>query len=166
MGRVCDVMAILQSRLATATSRPPVRDIRDTVNPPRGFDQSAMLISYRVWDYDYNLGILESEFMMMSWYGNIFRVTGHVYCARINRWIDNVEAGDLRRYRVHYDVTVMCLCYECHLATPSWSGGVNQNDWHFYLEYHGPPSVTCSKFWPSTCCPILLTWVNFTPSMD
>ena len=37
--------------LATATSRPPVRDIRDTVNPPRGFDQSAMLTSYRVWDY-------------------------------------------------------------------------------------------------------------------
>ena len=50
MGRVCDVMEILQSRLATATSRPPARDIRDTVNPPRGFDQSAMLTSYRVWD--------------------------------------------------------------------------------------------------------------------
>ena len=54
MGRVCDVMEILQSRLATATSRPPVRDIRDTVNPPRGFDQSAMLTSYRVWDYKKN----------------------------------------------------------------------------------------------------------------
>ena len=51
MGRVCDVMEILQSRLATATSRPPARDIRDTVNPPRGFDQSVMLTSYRVWDY-------------------------------------------------------------------------------------------------------------------
>ena len=40
-----------QSRMATTTSRPPVRDIRNTVNPPRGFDQSAMLTSYRVWDY-------------------------------------------------------------------------------------------------------------------
>ena len=50
MGRVCDVMEILQSRLATATSRPPARDIRGTVNPTRGFDQSAMLTSYRVWD--------------------------------------------------------------------------------------------------------------------
>ena len=48
-GRVCDV-EIQQSRMATATSRPPVRDIRDTVNPPRSFDQSAMLTSYRVWD--------------------------------------------------------------------------------------------------------------------
>ena len=25
---------------------------QSTVNPPRGFDQSAMLTSYRVWDYD------------------------------------------------------------------------------------------------------------------
>ena len=51
-GRVCDVMEIPQSRMmATATSRPPARDIRDTVNPPKGFDQSAMLTSYRVWDY-------------------------------------------------------------------------------------------------------------------
>ena len=31
-------------------------------------------------------------------------------CARINDWINNREAGDLRRYRGHYDVTVMC-CY-------------------------------------------------------
>ena len=36
--------------MATTRSRPPARDIRDTVNPQRGFDQSAMLTSYRVWD--------------------------------------------------------------------------------------------------------------------
>ena len=47
---VCDVVEIPQSRIATATSRPPVQDIRDTVNPRRGFDQLAMLTSYRVWD--------------------------------------------------------------------------------------------------------------------
>ena len=28
-------------------------------------------------------------------------------CARINGWVDNRKAGDLRRHRVHYDVTVM-----------------------------------------------------------
>ena len=28
-------------------------------------------------------------------------------CARINGWVDNSEAGDLRRHRVHYDVIVM-----------------------------------------------------------
>ena len=27
--------------------------------------------------------------------------------AWINDWVNNREAGDLRRYRVHYDVTVM-----------------------------------------------------------
>ena len=28
-------------------------------------------------------------------------------CVWINGWVNNHEAGDLRRYRVHYDVTVM-----------------------------------------------------------
>ena len=50
-GCVCDVVEIPQWRMATATSQPPARDIRDTMNPLRGFDQSAMLTSYRVWDY-------------------------------------------------------------------------------------------------------------------
>ena len=50
MGRVCDAVEIPHSRIATSTSRPPARDIRDTVNPPRGFDQSAMLTSYLLWD--------------------------------------------------------------------------------------------------------------------
>ena len=30
-------------------------------------------------------------------------------CARINGWVNNREAGDLRRYRAHYDVIVMVL---------------------------------------------------------
>ena len=29
-------------------------------------------------------------------------------CARINGWINNREAGHLRRHRTHYDVIVMC----------------------------------------------------------
>ena len=28
-------------------------------------------------------------------------------CVWINDWVDNGEAGDLRRYGAHYDVTVM-----------------------------------------------------------
>ena len=65
-------------------------------------------------------------FMMTSSNGNIFRVTGHLceeftphkgqwrgallfslICVWINRWVSNHEAGDLRRYRSHYDVSVM-----------------------------------------------------------
>ena len=30
-------------------------------------------------------------------------------CARINGWINNREAGDLRRHRTHYDVIVMIV---------------------------------------------------------
>ena len=70
---------------------------------------------------------------MTSSDGNIFRVTGHLcgeftgprwipqtkaqwrgalvfslICTRINGWVNNGEAGDLKRYRVHYDVIVMC----------------------------------------------------------
>ena len=30
-------------------------------------------------------------------------------CARINGWVNNGEAGDLRRYRGHYDVSVMAF---------------------------------------------------------
>ena len=31
-------------------------------------------------------------------------------CAWINGWVNNREAGDLRRHRAHYDVTVMTFC--------------------------------------------------------
>ena len=61
--------------------------------------------------------------MMTSSNGNIFRITGHLcgeftglwrgaleFCliyVWINGWVNNREAGDLRRYRAHYDVIVM-----------------------------------------------------------
>ena len=59
--------------------------------------------------------------MMTSSNGNTFRVTGHLChkgqwrgalisslnCAWINGWVNNREAGDLRRYHAHYDVTMM-----------------------------------------------------------
>ena len=30
-------------------------------------------------------------------------------CSRINSWVNNLEAGELRRHRPHYDVTVMWI---------------------------------------------------------
>ena len=33
--------------------------------------------------------------------------TFSLLCAWINGWVNNCEAGDLRRHRAHYDVTVM-----------------------------------------------------------
>ena len=34
----------------------------------------------------------------------------YLICVWINGWVNNREAGDLRRYRAHYDVTVMIRC--------------------------------------------------------
>ena len=78
-----------------------------------------------------------SRLMMTSLHRNIFRVTGHLcgeihrspvnsphkgqwrgalmfslICVWINGWVNNREAGDLRRYRAHYGVIVML---ELHL---------------------------------------------------
>ena len=36
-------------------------------------------------------------------------------CTRIKGWVNNREAGDLRRYRGHYDVTVMHTCTHTHI---------------------------------------------------
>ena len=70
--------------------------------------------------------LLEGPIIMMtSSNGNSFRVAGplcgefplqrpvtrsfdvSLICAWINGWVNNRRAGDLRRYRAHYDVTVM-----------------------------------------------------------
>ena len=67
--------------------------------------------------------------MMTSWNGNIFRVTGllwgeftegqrrgalkfHLICRWTYGWANHWDAGDLRRHRAHYDVTV--------ILGPSW----------------------------------------------
>ena len=83
---------------------------------------------------------------MTSSNGNIFRVTGHLcveftghrwilrtgasdaelWCFLwsapwINGWVNNHEAGDLRRHRTHYDVIVMCWrqCIDADLTLRS-----------------------------------------------
>ena len=42
-------------------------------------------------------------------------------CAWINGWVNNREAGDLRRHRTHYDVTVMSKRRELSVSQPSMS---------------------------------------------
>ena len=49
-------------------------------------------------------------------------------CVWLNGWVNNHEAGDLRRHRGHYDVNVMegRLCvYQCCLYFLSWSCDVH-----------------------------------------
>ena len=95
--------------------------------------------------------IVWSLSMMTSSNGNIFRFTGHLcgeftgprwiplhkgqwrgalmfplICVWINGWVNNREAGDLRRYHIHYDVSVMsenlieqfpCVCVALFTVT-------------------------------------------------
>ena len=89
-----------------------------------------------------------SVLMMTSSNGNIFRVTSHLcgeftgppvnspnkcqlmfslICARINGWVNNGEAGDLRHHRAHYDVSVMLLLIYYYLL-PMFPGVF---DWHW-----------------------------------
>ena len=51
--------------------------------------------------------------------------TGYVW---INGWVNNREAGDLRRYRAHHDVTVMKGYYKSRCALVKYEKLVIQ--WH------------------------------------
>ena len=41
----------------------------------------------------------------------IFALMFSLICVWINGWVNSDGAGDLRRYRVHYDVIVMFIAY-------------------------------------------------------
>ena len=81
-------------------------------------------------------GYMISSYMMTSSNGSIFRVTGplcgeftghrwisltngtlrlSLIFAWINGWVNNREAGDLRRHRAHYDVTLMSWIHMMYL---------------------------------------------------
>ena len=49
----------------------------------------------RFWSFSLHKGQLRGAFMFS------------LICAWINGWVNNGEAGDVRRHRAHYDVTVM-----------------------------------------------------------
>ena len=93
---------------------------------------------------------------MTSSNGNIFRVTGHLcgeftdprwiprtkasdaelwcfflICARINDWVNNGEAGDLRGNWAHYDVIVMIIAYK------TLELSVNLLVWYLFEYIHG-----------------------------
>ena len=56
--------------------------------------------------------------------------------ARINGWVNNREAGDLRRHRIHYEVTVMCF---------SW-GGFSTTCMYYYGICRGILMTSCSSY--------------------
>ena len=59
-------------------------------------------------------------------------------CTRINGWVNNGEAGDLRRHRVHYDVIVMQgrrMGYPAWTWTPAWTPRLQNPCWFFIVKY-------------------------------
>ena len=71
-------------------------------------------------------------------------------CAWINGWVNIREAGDLRRHRSHYDVTVMHLIYMVVIVIGFrvWDdgrrpGGHRRNERCFQLGWSFPCQVSC-----------------------
>ena len=64
-------------------------------------------------------------------------------CTRIKGWVNNGEAGDLRRYRAHYDVTVMMpldnfarrSCVDCEKYWETEKVDPICTDWTRHFEY-------------------------------
>ena len=85
-----------------------------------------------------------------------------VICTWTNGWANNRDAGDMRRYRAYYDVTIMhlvsCLWWRRHRGLPSqhvrvqqcsitlWNGGQIVHEAHcvfnHYIIGHQSPVVT------------------------
>ena len=104
--------------------------------------------------------------MKTSSNGNIFRVTGHLcgeftghrwiprtkasdaelwcflICAWISGWVNNREAGELRRHSAHYDVTVMSQ-NERHGKI-----GCIPNMYLFHVAVWHPPVLSISPYHP------------------
>ena len=59
----------------------------------------------RYWPFYAGNSPVTGEFPSQSqWRGALM---SSLICAQINDWVNNREAGDLRRHRAHYDVSVM-----------------------------------------------------------
>ena len=81
-------------------------------------------------------------------------------CFWINGWVNNREAGDLRRYRAHYDVTVMAC-----LTRALWDREFNALVLDSQLELGSCWSISqvffvrFEDFVPINSSPLLLIWI-------
>ena len=112
---------------------------------------------------------------MTSSNGNIFRVTGSLYREFIGRrriilkkasdaepwcllwfaserWVNNRDAGDLRRHRAHYDVSVMVAKY-CNIISCSliilvfWTGRDSHATWSAVNKISQQLHTRWSVYW-------------------
>ena len=127
--------------------------------------------------------------MMTRSNGNIFRVTGHLcgefigprwiphtkfsdaefwcflWSVWINGWVNNREAGDLRRYRAHYDVTVMNIEHMTNMSNmPSLTVYLHDDDseywWRISHLHEMQMSLISGNEW---ACLVFMSFCHFNP---
>ena len=69
-------------------------------------------------------------------------------CVWIDGWVNNHEAGDLRRYRAHYDVIVMEYIIDCTVIKPTWIRSVLIS-WDDMKQLRGYGDTTTSNTQPN-----------------
>ena len=89
-------------------------------------------------------------------------------CTSIKGWVNNREAGELRRHSAHYDVIVMLstniMIFYWYYYICTVVSLISEIMWLVgKLFIVKRPSVSC---WNSWGPPLLLTWTNFNPRMD
>ena len=69
--------------------------------------------------------------------------------ARTNGWANNRDAGDLRRHRAHYDVTVMCQEWQCYfkLRCVNTSGQIKMTNILQTTFWNGFSWMEIFSFW-------------------
>ena len=77
-------------------------------------------------------------------------------CARINGWVNNREAGDLRRHRAHYDVIVMCVDTWYRIDDTVEKG--NQRNRRNWLVWHQAIIFTIADLLLIGPCSYIYTW--------
>ena len=125
--------------------------------------------------------------MMTSSNGNIFRMTGplcgeftmdkgpwcgalmfSLICAWTSVWVKTRDAGDLRHYHAHYDVTLMIppwpnriwKCFPHHMMT-SWNGNIFRDTGHLCGEFTGPPVTPHKGQWRAALMfSLICVWIN------
>ena len=91
-------------------------------------------------------------------------------CAWINDWVNNGEAGDLRRHRVHHDVIVMVL-KEVWISSLFYSKGIDQQGMYrmyrlFHIQTEGSGGSWLNHLYYFTQIPLIKSHIHlYHPKM-
>ena len=84
----------------------------------------------------------------------------YLICVWINDWVNNREAGDLRRYRAHYDVIVMKAVISEHMPRIKFM-------WNCYqvkMAFISQMIFSGSFLWMKSFCILIKMSLKFVPN--